>query len=71
MFSEKDIDAEKTIDIEDWGRRGNKLQQIKESLSVKLSESLPNLLNAETIEQKALGLLNNPTALVLSTICDS
>ena len=50
MFSEKDIDAEKTVDIEDWGRRGNKLQQIKESLSVKLSESLRNLLNAETIE---------------------
>ena len=66
MFSKKDIDAEKTIDIEDWGRRGNKLQQIKESLSVKLSESLPNLLHAETIEKMVLGLLNNPNALVLS-----
>ena len=46
---EKDTDAQKTIDIEDWGRRENKLQQTKESLSVKLSESLPNILHAETI----------------------
>ena len=38
----------------------------KESLSVKLSKSLPNLLHAKTIEKKALDLLNKPTALVLS-----
>ena len=66
MFLKKDIDEQKTIDIEDWGRRENKLQQIKESLSVKLSESLLNLLHAETIQKKALDLSNNPTALVLS-----
>ena len=54
MFLKKDIDGQKTIDIEDWGRRENKLQQIKESLLVKLSESLPNLLHAETIQKKAL-----------------
>ena len=66
MFLKKDIDEQKTIDIEDWGRRENKLQQIKESLSVKLSESLPNLLHAETIQKKALDLLNNATAVVLS-----
>ena len=54
-FFENNIDAQKTIDIEDWGRRENKLQQTKESLSVKLSESLPNILHAETIEKKALG----------------
>ena len=63
---QKKTEAQKTIDIEDWGCRENKLQQTKESLSVKLSESLLNLLHAETIEKKALGLLNNPTALVLS-----
>ena len=65
-FEKKDIDAQKIIDIEDWGGRENNLQQVKESLSIKLSESLPNLLHAETIEKKALVLLKNPTALVLS-----
>ena len=33
---------------------------------MKLLESLLNLLHAETIEKKALGSLNNPTALFLS-----
>ena len=28
-FERKDIDAEKTIDVEDWGHRENKLQQAK------------------------------------------
>ena len=65
-MKKKDIDAQKIIDIEDWGRRENKLPQAKESLSIKLSESLPNLLHAATIEKKALDLLNNPTDLVLS-----
>ena len=70
-FERKDIDAQKTSDIEGWGRRENNLQQAKKSLSIKLSESLLNLLHAETIEKKALGLLNigllnNPTALFLS-----
>ena len=65
-FEKKDKDAQKTIDIEDWGLRENKLQQVKESLSMKLSESLPYLLHAETTEKKALALLNNPTAVVPS-----
>ena len=65
-FQKQDKDAQNTIDIEDWGHRENKLQQTKESLSIKLSEPLPNLLHAETIKKKALGLLNNSTALVLS-----
>ena len=51
-FQKQDIDAQNTIDIEDWGRRENKLQQTKESLSIKLSESLPNLLHAETIKKR-------------------
>ena len=63
---QKKTEAQKTIDFEDWVCRENKLQQTKESLSVKLAESLLNLLHVETIEKKALGLLNNPTALVLS-----
>ena len=29
MFSKKDIDAQKIIDIEDWGRRENKPQHKK------------------------------------------
>ena len=33
---------------------------------MKLSECLPNVLHAETIEKKAINLLNHPTALVLS-----
>ena len=65
-FEKKDIDAQKIIDIEDWGGRENKLQQAKESLSIKLSESLPNLLHAENIEKKALNLLNNPLLLLSS-----
>ena len=32
---------------------------------MKLSECLPNVLHAETIEEKAINLLNHPTALVL------
>ena len=32
---------------------------------MKLSECLPNVLHAETIEEKATNLLNHPTALVL------
>ena len=33
---------------------------------MKLSECLPNILNAETIEKKAINLLNHSAALVLS-----
>ena len=66
LLKKKDIDAQKTIDIEDWGRRENKLQQAKENLSIKLSEYLPNLIHAQTIEKKALGLLNNFTVLANS-----
>ena len=32
---------------------------------MKLSECLPNVLHAETIEKKAVNLLNHPTTLVL------
>ena len=58
LFWKKGIDAQKTIDIEYWVGRENKLQQAKESLSIKLSESLLNLLHAETI------VAESPTALI-------
>ena len=43
------------------------LQPAKQNLSMKLSECLPNVLHAETIDKKAINLLNHPTALVLSS----
>ena len=49
IFWKKGIDAQKTIGIEYWGGRENKLQEAKESLSIKLSESLLNLLHVENI----------------------
>ena len=39
--------------------------QQEKNLSMKLSECLPNVLHAETIEKKAVNLLNHPTTLVL------
>ena len=60
-----DIENQKTIDTLNWENKESDIQPAKQNLSMKLSECLPNVLHAETIEKKATNLPNHPTALVL------
>ena len=65
-LGKNDIENQKTIDIINWENKESDLQPAKQNLLMKLSECLLNVLHAETIEKKAINLLNHPTALVLS-----
>ena len=64
-LGKNDIDNQKIIDTINWGNKGSDLQLAKQNLSMKLSECLPDVLLAETIEEKAINLLNHLPALVL------
>ena len=65
-LGKNDIENQKTIGTINWENKESDLQPAKQNFSMKLSECLPNVLHAETIEKKAINLLNHPTALVLS-----
>ena len=64
-LGKNDIKNQNTIDNIHWENNKSDLQLARKNLSMKLSECLPNVLHAETIEKKAINLLNHPTTLVL------
>ena len=64
-LGKNDIDNQQTIDTINWENKESDLQLAKQNLSMKLSECLPDVLLAETIEEKAINLLNHLPALVL------
>ena len=64
-LSKEEIKNMMTTTASFWETGEHSIEPIKTSLSVKLSEHL-NILYADTIEQKALDLLNSPSALSLS-----
>ena len=64
-LSKDEIKNMKTITASFWEAGEHSIEPSKTSLSVKLSEHL-NILHADIIEQKALDLLNNPSAISLS-----
>ena len=64
-LSKEEIKNMKTITASFWGTDEHSVEPTKTSLSVKLSEHL-NILHADTIEQKSLDLLSNPSAISLS-----
>ena len=65
-LGKNDIENQKNIGTINWENKESDLQPAKQNFSMKLSECLPNVLHAETIEKKAINLLNHHTALVLS-----
>ena len=64
-LSKDEIKNMKTITASFWEKGEHSIEPSKTSLSVKLSEHL-NILHADNIEQKALDLLNDPSAISLS-----
>ena len=64
-LSNDELESMKTIDDSFWNMEEQRIHPIKTALSVKLSEAV-NILHADTIEKKALDLLNYPNAITLS-----
>ena len=64
-LSKDEIKNMKTITGSFWETGEHSIEPNKTSLSAKLSEHL-NILHADTIEQQALDLLNNPSTISLS-----